>query len=108
MFFFYKILAITFLLFSPIIFAVRIIIGKEDFSRFLEKFCIYKKYNKNQTIWFHGASVGEIMSILPIIKILEKNNITGREILQKKIIDMPEKPGVYRMIGIKKNVLYVG
>ena len=41
-------------------------------------------------------------------KILEKNNITGREILQKKIIDMPEKPGVYRMIGIKKNVLYVG
>ncbi len=41
-------------------------------------------------------------------KILEKNNITGREILQKKTIDMPEKPGVYRMIGIKKNVLYVG
>ena len=41
-------------------------------------------------------------------KILEKNNITGREILQKKIIDMPEKPGVYRMLGIKKNVLYVG
>ncbi|MDA9752765.1 3-deoxy-D-manno-octulosonic acid transferase [Candidatus Pelagibacter sp.] len=74
MFFFYEILAITFLLFSPIIFAVRIIIGKEDFNRFLEKFCIYKKYNKNQTIWFHGASVGEIMSILPIIKILEKNN----------------------------------
>ena len=74
MFFFYEILAITFLLFSPIIFAVRIIIGKEDFNRFLEKFCIYKKYNKDQTIWFHGASVGEIMSIIPIIKILEKNN----------------------------------
>ena len=74
MFFFYEILAITFLLFSPIIFAVRIIIGKEDFNRFLEKFCIYSKYNKTQTIWFHGASVGEIMSILPIIKILEKNN----------------------------------
>ena len=35
-------------------------------------------------------------------KILKKNNITGREILQKKIIDMPEKPGVYRMLGIKK------
>ena len=41
-------------------------------------------------------------------KILKKNNITGRELLQKKIIDMPEKPGVYRMLGIKKNVLYVG
>ena len=47
MFFFYEILAITFLLFSPIIFAVRIIIGKEDFNRFLEKFCIFKKYKMN-------------------------------------------------------------
>ena len=63
MFFFYEILAITFLLFSPIIFAVRIIIGKEDFNRFLEKFCIYKKYNKNQTIWFHGASVGPELEV---------------------------------------------
>ncbi|MFL2844234.1 MAG: hypothetical protein ACJZ9K_05035 [Alphaproteobacteria bacterium] len=35
-------------------------------------------------------------------KILEKSKISGREILQKKIIDMPEKPGVYRMLGDKK------
>ncbi len=59
---------------SPIIFALRIIVGKEDLDRFLEKFCIYKSNNKNQTIWFHGASVGEIMSIIPIIKILEKKD----------------------------------
>ena len=74
MFFFYEFLAITFLLLSPIIFALRIIVGKEDLDRFLEKFCIYKSNNKNQTIWFHGASVGEIMSIIPIIKILEKKD----------------------------------
>lgn len=37
-----------------------------------------------------------------------KNKITGREILQKKIIDMPEKSGVYRMIGDEKNILYIG
>tara|TARA_B100000575_G_scaffold82281_1_gene64685 strand:- start:835 stop:2064 length:1230 start_codon:yes stop_codon:yes gene_type:complete len=74
MFFFYEFLAITFLLLSPIIFAVRIIVGKEDLDRFLEKFCIYKSNNKNQTVWFHGASVGEIMSIIPIIKILEKKD----------------------------------
>ena len=41
-------------------------------------------------------------------KILDKSKISGREILQKKIVDMPEKPGVYRMIDNKKNVLYVG
>ena len=37
-----------------------------------------------------------------------KNIISGREILQKKIIDMPEKSGVYRMIGDEKNILYIG
>ncbi len=37
-----------------------------------------------------------------------KKEITGREILQKKIINMPDKPGVYRMIGEEKNILYVG
>ena len=39
---------------------------------------------------------------------LNEKEITGREILQKKIINMPDKPGVYRMIGEEKNILYVG
>jgi excinuclease ABC subunit C len=39
---------------------------------------------------------------------LDIEKISGREILSKKVKNMPEKPGVYRMLGEKKNVLYVG
>ena len=73
MFFFYNILLIILLLFSPLILIVRIFLGKEDKVRFKEKFCIFSKKNDDETIWFHGASVGEILSIIPIIKIFEKD-----------------------------------
>ena len=43
-----------------------------------------------------------------INKSLEIKKISGREILSRKVKTMPEKPGVYRMLGEKKNVLYVG
>ena len=43
-----------------------------------------------------------------INKSLDIKKISGREILSKKVKNMPEKPGVYRMIDEKKNVLYVG
>ena len=39
---------------------------------------------------------------------LNKTKLTGREILNKKIKAIPEKPGVYRMVGEEKNILYVG
>ncbi len=74
MFFFYKIL-INFLLFlSPIIFIIRLIKGKEDYVRFKEKLGFFsKKRNVGKLIWFHGASVGEIQSIIPLIEKFEKN-----------------------------------
>jgi len=74
MFFVYEVLGLIFIIFSPIIFLIRIIMGKENPKRFLEKFCIYsKKLNFNETIWLHGSSVGEILSVIPIIHELEKN-----------------------------------
>jgi len=39
---------------------------------------------------------------------LDIKKISGRKILSKKVKNMPEKPGVYRMLGEKKSVLYVG
>ena len=75
MFFIYEVLGLIFIIFSPIIFLIRIILGKEDPKRFLEKFCIYsKRFKIRKTIWLHGSSIGEILSIIPIINVLEKNN----------------------------------
>ena len=74
MFYFYEFVLLIFIIFSPILFLIRIISGKEDPKRFLEKFCLYSNgQNKNKTIWFHGASIGEITSIIPLVEVLEKN-----------------------------------
>ena len=73
MFLIYELLAIIFLIFSPIIFLIRIFLGKEDIKRFKEKYCVYLNQNYHETVWFHGASVGEILSVIPIIKNLENN-----------------------------------
>ena len=75
MFFLYQILMFIVLVFSPLIIIIRILKGKEDKKRFVEKFCFNKKVrNKGNTIWINAASVGELMSIVPLINELEKNN----------------------------------
>ena len=73
MYFFYNILANLAIIISPIIIIYRIAKGKEDVKRVGEKFCIYSKKKSNKKVWIHAASVGELMSIVPVIRKLEKN-----------------------------------
>ena len=73
MFLLYQIIISFLLLISPLIIIFRILKKKEDINRFQEKYCIYPNKNFQKTIWFHAVSVGELMSIIPIIKKLEKN-----------------------------------
>ena len=69
MFFLYQIIVSALLLISPVIIIYRILKNKEDSKRFIEKFSISsEKRRRGKLIWFHGASVGEILSIIPIIK----------------------------------------
>ena len=69
MFLVYQLLITLIILFSPIIILVRIFKGKEDKLRFKEKFCLISKERGNgKLVWFHGSSVGEILSVIPIIK----------------------------------------
>ena len=74
MFFVYRILINIFILISPFFIIIRIIKKKEDKIRFIEKFSIStKKRPMGNLIWFHCASVGETMSIIPLIRHFEKN-----------------------------------
>ena len=73
MYFFYAILTNLALLLSPFIFIYRILKGKEDPKRFQEKICIYYKKKTKNKVWIHAASIGELMSVIPVIKELEKN-----------------------------------
>ena len=81
MFYIYEIIILILIIFSPIIFVFRMISGKEDPKRFLEKFCLYSNLNISKTVWFHGASIGEIVSILPVIQKLEKNKKINKILL---------------------------
>ena len=112
MYFVYNIFLFIIFLFSPIIFLVRMFNGKEDPIRFKEKLCIYSKKNNLNSIWFHAVSVGELMSILPILNILEKNKqidqiiVTSSTISSAKIFEKQKfKKIVHRYFPIDANFL---
>ena len=68
----YRLLINLVLLISPLIIILRLIKKKEHPIRFKEKFCFFsKKRGQGKLIWFHGASVGEILSII-LSEILNK------------------------------------
>ena len=69
----YRLLINLIIILSPILIIIRLISRKEDLIRFKEKFCFFSKKRKSgNLVWFHGASVGEIKSIVPLIEKLEK------------------------------------
>ncbi len=73
-FFIYQLLILIILLLTPIIIIHRILKNKENRKSIKEKFCFFsKKRGPGKIIWFHGASVGEILSVIPIIKKYDKD-----------------------------------
>jgi len=101
MFFIYGILTNILFLLSPIIFVFRILQKKEDINRFQEKYCIYSRKNFQKTIWFHAVSVGELMSIIPIVNKLEKNKKIKKIIITSSTISSSK---IFKKQKFKKTI----
>ena len=98
----YQIILTVLLLFSPIIIIFRIFKNKEDNRRFVEKFGIStKKRRRGKLIWFHGASVGEILSIIPLIKNYEKNNSINQILITTSTLSSSK---IFKKYNFKKTV----
>ena len=101
MFFLYNIISKIFLVISPLVIFVRMIIGKEDAKRFLEKYSLTIRNKSSETIWFHGASIGELMSILPVIKKFEKDKSIKKILITSSTIS---SASIIKKIKFKKTV----
>ncbi len=111
--FIYRILINSVLIISPFIIVFRLIKKKENFIRFKEKFAFFsKKKFKKKLVWFHGASVGELLSVIPLIENLEKNNnidqilVTTSTISSSKVFEnFKFKKTVHQFFPIDSNFI---
>ncbi len=100
--FIYRFISNIFLLLSPLIIIFRIVKGKEDPLRFKERYGYSSlKRRKGKLIWFHCCSVGELLSIIPLIEKLEKEKKIN-QILVTTITTSAEK--IIRSFSFKKTI----
>ena len=113
MFILYRLLINLVFFLSPFILIFRIFKKKEDIFRFKEKFCFFSKSKKpGKLIWFHGASVGELQSIIPLLEKLNKNKkisqilVTSNTLSSSKIISQYKfKKVIHQFFPIDQNFI---
>ena len=102
MYFLYQAVLSIILLISPIIIILRIFKDKEDKKRFVEKFSLTSKKRQNGLlIWFHACSVGETLSIIPLINYYEKNNAVSQILVTSSTVSSSK---VLKKFKLKKTI----
>ena len=98
----YRLLINLILIFSPLIILIRLIKKKEHPIRFKEKFCFFSnKRIEGKLIWFHGASVGEILSVIPLIEKLEKNKKISQILITSNTLSSSK---ILKNLNLKKTI----
>ena len=89
----YSIISILTYPFLIIFSLFRFLFKKEDLKSVLQKIFVMGDKKFSKPIWFHGASIGEVKSIFPIVKEILKSNpsitiiISSTTLASKKIIE---------------------
>ena len=90
------------LILSPIIFFIRFLKKKETFTSYKQKILVnHKKRQKGNLIWFHGASVGEIKSIVPLLEKLEENPYYKQILITSNTLS---SANIVRSLKLKKTI----
>ncbi len=113
MIFLYRVLINFIFIFSPIIIIIRLLKKKESLKRFKEKLCFFSiQRRKGKIVWFHGASVGELQSIVPLLEKIEKNKnikqilVTSNTLSSSKIVrKIKLKKVIHQFFPIDTNYL---
>ena len=102
MYLIYNIISIIFLITSPLIVIYRILKGKEDKKRFFERYAISsEKKIKGKLVWFHCSSVGELLSIIPLIEKLELNSKINQILITTTTLSSSK---IFTKIKFKKTI----
>ena len=109
----YRILINIILILSPLVFLIRFFKKKETLKSFKEKLCFFsEKRIKGKLVWFHGASVGEFQSIVPLLEKLDKDKsithilVTSNTLSSSKIIKKIKiKKLIHQFFPIDSNFL---
>ena len=114
MIFFYKLITILFYPIIPLYLKIRILNNKEDDKRIAERYGIASGTKKgNKLIWFHAASIGESLSIISLIKEIQKNNnsqilvTTGTKSSSQLIIQKLSKNIVHQFLPLDNPIFVI-